>query len=473
MFQLLALFGLLLFSSVAGAAQGLTARISLIDPAQPKLKIEGTYGRGSLRWTFTNTYGRIMDLGNRIQNLRVSSDGKQIPLQRVGPGEFTTERAAVEFSYEVNISPPANPSDAAHISWLEEQHGYLMLADLLPDLPAGSIRLELSVPRNWHVASSATRSSQGWYDLPDKAGGVFFVGPDLKEKHKRIGSVLLTLITAGEWSFSKDAVIENAAKIIKEYSKQIGSPPGNSVAVMVVPFPNHGSQSWSAETRGSSVILLASSSPTAKLSTGQLSIVLCHELFHLWIPNSLALNGDYAWFYEGFTLYHALCAAVRLKLVDFQEYLDTLGRVYDSYRSSLEPPQSLLEASQRRWTSGGSRVYDQGMLVGFLYDLKLRKHKGQSLDVIYQKLLREFPLGSKSIDGNEAITKVLVEHSGDEAFVRRFLESPTPIELETFLPEYGISVVKSGSQKRLEVEDVINPEQREVLESLGYRHPNK
>ena len=34
---------------------------------------------------------------------------------------------------------------------------------------------------------------------------------------------------------------------------------------------------------------------------------------------------------------------------------------------------SLIDASERRWTTGNAAVYDKGMLVAFLYDLAIRK----------------------------------------------------------------------------------------------------
>ena len=49
------------------------------------------------------------------------------------------------------------------------------------------------------------------------------------------------------------------------------------------------------------------------------------------MPNSLRLDGDYDWFFEGFTLYTALVTALELKFINFDELVATLGRVYDSY----------------------------------------------------------------------------------------------------------------------------------------------
>jgi predicted metalloprotease with PDZ domain len=473
--HLIAAIGFVVLSIGIGHAQTLTARISISSLTEPiGIKVEGTYSKGSDRWPFRNSYGRVVGLAERIQNLTLTdAAGASIPIREAGPGEFRVAQAVSAFSYQVSVGRPLNPSDGAHISWLSHEHGYLMLADLLPDLQTNAVRVEFSLPRGWSVASSLPKSASGWYELPDKNNGLFFVGGELKEKRKRIGNTDLTLVTAGEWSFSREAATEKVAKIINDHHRHTGFELKGPVTIMLAPLiPAATSARWSAETRGSTVVLLAGRSG---FSLGQLSVVLCHELFHLWVPNALSLEGDYDWFFEGFTLYQALCAAVRLKFIDFQEYLDTLARVYNSYLRVREADDaSLFEASRRRWTSGSNLVYDKGMLVAFLYDLKLRRasHNRRGLDDVYRELLKSFKAGSRATDGNETIVRLLARLDGDEQFVRSYIQSPGLIELETLLPEFGMRVDNLG-QKRLRVADALSRDQLEVLEGLGYRQRRK
>jgi predicted metalloprotease with PDZ domain len=131
-------------------------------------------------------------------------------------------------------------------------------------------------------------------------------------------------------------------------------------------------------------------SKTAALS--QLSVPLTHELFHLWVPNALALTGDYDWFYEGFTVYQAARTAVRLGLLTFPEFLNAIGRAYDAYAVAADHDRwSLVEASKRRWTAGAPSVYSKSMVVAFLYDLTLRSqsHGKHSLDDGYRKMFQK------------------------------------------------------------------------------------
>jgi predicted metalloprotease with PDZ domain len=474
-FQLSISVCLVLLICHSGQSQELTARISVVSLAEPAtVKVEGRYAQGSSVWSFRNAYGRVTGLGDRIHSLALADqDGANVAVRKVGPGEFKADRSAMQFAYEISLSRPSNPADAAHTSGLNDQYGYLMLADLLPILPAVGLRVEFQLPTAWRIASSAVASSRGGYDLPDAASAVFFLGRDLREKRKRVGVTEFVFVTAGEWPFAGDAVTDIAAKIIRDHRKHTGFAPSRRIFLMLAPFPGtFGSERWSAETRGSNVVLLLGRNSRPKPLLGQLSVVLCHELFHVWVPNALSLDGDYDWFFEGFTLYQALRCAVRLGFIDFQEYLDTLGRVYDSYVASGERDRlSLVEASRRRWTSGSSLVYDKGMLVAFLYDLKLREasKNRRSLDVVYQELFRRFVPIVKRVDGNESLTSLLIEQDGDDQFARRYIELPGLIDLERVLPSYGIQVRNSGHLKRLLVSETLNPRQRTLLESLGYR----
>ncbi len=92
---------------------------------------------------------------------------------------------------------------------------------------------------------------------------------------------------------------------------------------------------WKAETRGSTVVV-ARRSGCAQPDTrsDKLGVIFSHELLHLWVPNSLKLEGDYDWFFEGFTLYMALRTALELKVINFKGFLNTLAGAYDTYRCS-------------------------------------------------------------------------------------------------------------------------------------------
>jgi predicted metalloprotease with PDZ domain len=238
---------------------------------------------------------------------------------------------------------------------------------------------------------------------------------------------------------------------------------------MVTPFPiDAGKSEWKAETRGSTVILLGNPK-TFDRWRNRLRIVFSHELLHLWVPNSLKLEGDYDWFFEGFTLYTALRTAHELGAVGFKETLDTLGRVYDVYLSYPDE-QSLIEASETRWTNPFSNVYVKGMLVAFLYDLKIRKESGGRLMLAdrYRELFSRRV--AANANGNEAIIAVLDSAPAMSGFAKSYVENSTKLELEHVLPAYGLTLDSSGKKSQLRVSRDLNDEQKQLLRSLGYRN---
>lgn len=352
-----------------------------------------------------------------------------------------------------------------------------MLADLLPtarkdsgNLPSALITVD--VPVGWSIASNAKHEgSQFSTDDPDNA--VFLIGPLVHEQTQQLlATNSLSIITSGQWPFSNKDASKIARKLIEEYSKVTRFDLKRNPVLMLIPFPGEaGPESWSAETRGNDVVLLLGRRASGKRVLSRLGIVLSHELFHLWVPNSLQLTGDYDWFFEGFTLYQALRMALRLRLISFDDYLATIARVYDSYSLSIDRDRiSLIEASERRWTNSSSFVYEKGMLAAFIYDLSLRNRSNcrVSLDDVYADLFRTSATGQGS--ANEIIIKLLSEQHGLESFAKDYVESAGKIELDSVVAPYGIQVQHASpgaNATKLVISHNLNKVQRKLLGCIG------
>lgn len=427
--------------------------------------------------SFRNSYGGVLGLGERIEKLApIRADGQPIAVNKLAPGEFQATEKFTRCTYEVNLAEPARPAQMSHVSWLNREHGLLMLADLLPALTKDSgnfsatVVIGFDVPTSWTVASNARKEgSQYSTAAPDEA--VFLLGPSLHEKSRRLAATDFSLITSGKWPFKDDDATKIAGKIIEEYSRVTGFQLKQNAVVLLVPFPGEASpESWTAETRGNVVVLLLGKKASGKRVLSRLGIVLSHELFHLWVPNSLMLAGDYDWFFEGFTLYEALRMDLRLGLISFNDYLETIARVYDSYLSAIDHDRlSLIEASERRWTTSSSLVYEKGMLVAFVYDLSLRNLTGcrSSLEDVYLELFRL--TAPRQTDANETIIKLLSERKGLESFAKDYVESPGTINLDAVVAKYGIRVQRGiPNATKLVIDRDLNKAQRELLGCIGY-----
>ncbi len=217
--------------------------------------------------------------------------------------------------------------------------------------------------------------------------------------------------------------------------------------------------------------------PSKTAALAQLSTPVTHEFFHLWVPNGLSLDGDYDWFYEGFTVYEAARTAVRQGLLTFPEFLSAIGRAYDGYLANADRDRwSLIEASTRRWTAGQTSVYSKSMVIAFMYDLKLRleSHRKKSLEGAYRRIFQGYGSPARDeqtrqlSDGNAAAIGALANEGAMKDFVDTFISRPAAIDLRTELGQFGLVAETVGLRTRISVSDQLTKQQRELLRELGY-----
>lgn len=477
-FSIIAIF-LIALCACAAQAQTTDVRIQLLSTSPARVRIEGATRPATKTWAFRNAYAGLIGIGERIENLSLTNaQGENIPVRKSAPGEYEAAVEATRFSYEVKLDAPAFTTDSAYVSWLTPERGFLMLGDLLPRASgeadaSQAFTIRFALPANWSVFSNETKDNDGQFVVKDRDAARFFVGQDLRERRARAGSIDFSLVVAGDWAFTDADVAEAAQNILKEHERTMGGPPSQArVMLMLSPYPRAMSaERWSAETRGGSVVLLSGRQPSKVAGLALLSTPLTHELFHLWVPNALSFEGNYDWFYEGFTLYQAMRAGMRLGMLTFEDYLKAMGRANDIYLSSNDRDKwSLIEASERRWTGTTPLVYNKGMLVAFLYDLYLREQSGgkRSLDNVYRELFRLYGHAGVRRDGNSAIIAVLGERGEMRDFVRRFIESPAAIDLKSALAAYGLQILPNGVRTHVLIADSLSRQQRDLLRQLGY-----
>jgi hypothetical protein len=463
------LFGVLIFLcfAVSNAHANGNADVTVTMSPSREVRIEAHSTTPADSWSFRNAYAGVLGMAERITDFRATTSSEQdAGAKKIATGEFRSEQHATKISYRVDVSKPS-AADVSHVSWISSDYGLLMLADLLPrDFTSVSIHFEL--PGGWGV-DGPNSGDANLYQVVSPEKAVFFVGRVFRKAQGSVDDISVTTVLGGSWPFKERDALGAATRVMKSYRELTGYKLPAGVLIMIAPLPvKVGNIKWRAETRGATVVLLMDPSADFRSWVGQLAVIFTHELLHLWVPNQLKLDGDYDWFFEGFTLYTALQTALKLKIITFKEYLDTLARVYDSYLS-YAGDLSLIEASERRWTTPGSLVYDKGMLVAFLYDLKIRKETGGKTTLAdrYRELFSGRVAANAS--GNDAIIALLDSPPAMNGFARVYVESAAKLELERVLPSYGLTLDSSGKQSELRVNQDLNAEQKQLLRTLGYR----
>ncbi len=471
---------ILLFATVgaatSGSAQSLSVTVEVLPGAPGRLLMQGSGARRQT-WSFRDSYAAVVGLGNRVRAFQLfDANGKQIAVRRIAPGQFESSEPGTKFKYELELTPPSRPADAAFTSWLTPERGMLILGDVLPELPSArpaTVNARVVVPSGWSAYASDTGKLVTQIETTDADRSVVVVGKKIRAATRAILGKPFTMLTDGNWAFADDDAVDMVRSVLELHSKNIGPLPCESASLMLLPFPQaSGANKWSAQTRGCTVTLLLNAAPSKVAAVAQLELALTHELFHFWVPNGLALTGDYDWFYEGFTMYEAARAAVRLNLLSFDQFLSAIADAYDGSSGSDAQNLSVIEASKQRWTSGASTIYSKAMVVAFLYDLNVRwQLKGKrSLDDVYRMLVRDHLAKSAAtpLDANSAIVGALHAELADQDFVNRLIVARVSIDLEKELAPFGLDVEKPGVRTHISANPQLTNRQRDLLKQLGY-----
>lgn len=460
-------------------AQTLEANIKITDSS---VFIEGNFIdvnnlKNVTNFSFLKSYTNIENLGARISDVNLfDKDGKKINYKNLIDGEFLAESDFQAWNYKVNLSVPKNIAATAHISWVSDEQGILMLGDLLPEFgEKTSAKIAFEVPKDWKISTVENRLSENVFEVSDVEKTIFYIGKNWREKETAIGDVKLNLIISGDWQVSDDEAFQTASNIFVFYEKLFGTKSFEKAQIFLGKFPREVKTGrWEAETRGANVTIFSSEMPFKTQSLQRLHEQLRHEIFHFWLPNGVNLSGNYDWFYEGFALYQSLKTALAMNRIRFDDFLDTLSRAY-SIDTLQSQRTSLIEASKNRWNGANTQVYARGMLVAFLIDIALlRKSKGKnSLSEILREIYRKHNFSAPRQDGNAAILNIFQSHAELQPIIEKYVKGKENIAWQTDLEAIGIESATENLATKLKLKVKLSGRQKDLLDKLGYNNWRK
>jgi hypothetical protein len=476
---LLMIFAAILIFNAIIAAQDFEATIKIASDgiAVVEAKINNkTRNLENKNWSFSQRIGSEENLGRRVSDFNLSDrQGKNVAVKKLADGEYLAAEQASAFRYQINLNASPNTKSRAHISWLDaEEQGILMLDDLLPKFGGNQIdsaTIKFELPTDWKVFSGENILGENAFYVKNYEKAIFAVGKNWRE----LENPKFNLIVSGEWQFSDADALKMAGEICSRYAKLFGEMPPEKVRIFLARFPKEIKFGrWEAETRGSNLTILSSDMPFKTLSLQSLHEQLRHELFHLWIPNNLALKGNYDWFYEGFTVYHALRTGLAMNQIRFEDFLSTLAEAYNLDNLQTQKV-SLVESSKNRWNSANPQVYARGMLIAFLCDLRLLKtsKNSRSINNLMQEIYLKHRVSNKPVDGNAAILTILKSYAELDSIVEIYIKGTENINWKTDLESAGIKIKDENSLVKLSVSTKLKGNQKDLLNELGYNNWRK
>lgn len=462
-------------------AQNLEVRIKIDDRgviavAGKKLTLTPAGERGL---HFSSGYAGYEIPLERVSNIVLTNEsGRSFAFTKLDETGYLAHGGFISWSYNLTPGIPKNGAAAAHVSWLTPDRGILMLDDILPKFSTAKVsaKIEFEIPPGWQVSGAVKQVGSNVFETSDVDKTVFFVGKGQRMRTVANGSP--DLIISGEWLFSDEEAAKMAGEIYADHRKLFGAAPLERAQIMLSKFPNtERPGTWEAETRGTSVVILSADMPFQTQSVQKLHEQLRHEIFHLWVPNSVNLSGNYDWFYEGFALYQALRMGVDSNRIRFDDMLDTLSRAYEvDTRQSQKG--SLIEASDSRWAGANTQIYARGMIVAFLCDITmLQNSKGKtSVSDVLRRVYTEHSTSKPREDGNTAVLRILESYDYLRPITERYVKGKENIAWRKELDAVGLEeflVTQRGYAVRLKVKDSPTGRQKAFLDKLGYNNWRK
>ncbi|MCW5962365.1 MAG: hypothetical protein KIS76_19545 [Pyrinomonadaceae bacterium] len=471
-----------LLSALSGvSAQDSTQPVELtikVDPDNRALTVSADISKSQMlpemrAFSIQSSYSRSVN-SIRVKDFQAfDENGKEIAARELQPGEFLIRGKASSIGYSVDLAEPADISKKAHASWIGDAVGVLMLRDLFPDLKSPvPANVKLLLPAKWSVSTSAKKAPQGFYRVEDLDNSIFLIGNSIRSQTSTADDRKISITISGDFLFDEADVLEFSGSILRSYRSLFGSRSDNSEIEIAIVKVSNAAGRWEAETRGNTVLIVSGDMQFEKPSRQRLHEQLRHELLHLWIPNDLALSGDYAWFYEGFTVYQALKIGLAENRISFDDFLRTIADAVDLTSDMQREP--FVGASKRRFS--GAKVYAESLLIAFLCDAVLmEKTRGKrSVADLLAAFYRQHKRGANSSeDGNTAAVKLLTSEPELKAISDSYVTGSRQIDLRPALTVFGLVQVRRTGNTEFLLKAKPTKRQKDLLDKLGYNNWRK
>ena len=471
--------GFLQIFAILSFGQNLKVNIKTSPQNLSEINISGKFSDENTEKNllFLLSYADSDNLGSRVGNVELfDNTAQKINYKKIAEGSFVADKPFNTFSYRINASIPANVLSTAHISWISGQKGILRLNDLLPVFETKyQTNISFELPADWKISTVEKSADQNNYSIKKNENAIFVIGKDWSSQIFRVSDANINLILDDRWKIEKAVVGKIIKDILLEYENYFGAIPEKNLNIINFRLPNDaGFERWRGETNGANLIIMSSPTTFESQIRQRIQEQMRHELFHLWMPNNLALSGDYGWFYEGFAQYTALKLGVGLNQISFNDFLNTLEQSYN-LGSRRSQPISLLAASKNRWIGENSSVYAKGLAVAFLIDIALLRHSNGKRDLIsvLRQIYEKHQKPNKTEDGNAAILRFFEGYNELSPIIKDYVRGAEKLNFEQHLQQTGIEILPVGTNIKLKVKDELSGREKDFLDKLGYNNWRK
>lgn len=465
--------------SIFCSAQNIEINISLASQNPSEINIKGKFSQSSTERNLLFLLNRADsdNLGARISGVELfDANDRKIGYRKIADGSFVAEKIFDSFSYRIKTEIPTNVLSIAHISWTSGDKGVLRLEDLLPIFETKyKAKVSINFPPNWKIATTEKSSNRNTFEIRNAESATFIIGKNWNEQTFSVSGANIKVILDEKWKLEKSTIEKIVREILLKYESLFGAIPQKNLQIVNFNFPKDvGFDRWRAETFGENILIMSAPTVFESQMRQRFQEQLRHELFHLWMPNDLALDGNYSWFYEGFAQYSALKSGVELNQISFDDFLNTLEQSYN-LANRRSQPISLIEASKNRWLGENSSVYAKGLAIAFLFDVALlRQSSGKrNLFFLLKQIYEKHKKPNKQEDGNAAILSLSANYKELSPIVEDYVKGAKKLDFEKYLQQTGIEILPSGANIKLRTKNKPTRGEKDFLNKLGYNNWRK
>lgn len=390
--------------------------VSALD-GQPRLKITESFvmPRNSIYVRLPSTFLRKEKLYDRIENLRVSGDGRLLPYQN----EPSVKKLLHEQGKQVVISYLYRPDDPINYKPEKESTaapiirdnyfqfvGMMALVHPVALESAGSfdLTIEWKLPEDFFVFNSfgGRQTKQTVRTTYDKMRDALFVaGNDLRVADIQVRGRPVTIAFQGHWpKIADEDFVDVVSRLLHEQRKTWNDDnfPYFFVHFLAKPSACKGATFMgTAHTNSFRAVF-----PDACQFEPEMKHLISHELMHMWIGKKIKMGQkrghiDGKWFTEGFTDYYGRLLAYKAGVLSGEQYRDTFLVQLKKYYTSPKrytPLYTLVDRMYRGKSSDRELEglpYQQGEFIAWRLDNKIMKAsaKTNNLDDVVRELLKQ------------------------------------------------------------------------------------
>jgi hypothetical protein len=392
--------------NLAGMAAALTLSASLASAA--------TSARVALRPVATGVEATFVlpepvtrfALQEAVEDVRGDTWHVQTPGVVLDKGAVSRADGASFDTFSVLITPDSRARDRRYPALTAIGGGwqvygpYFQAAEGLPPVEAS-----IAPPKGWTTAPAV---KDGRVPLD----GYVYVGPTAN-----LVSGAATFVAGPEApAVLRDAVAKAASQATAYYTRRLGVGLKAKPTVMIALLPSF-NPGWQGDTTAGPVASLRFFGPKAdQMDAGDIDRAahfVDHEFFHFWNSRTFRSRdgGKEAWLHEGMAEYAALLTSRQAGTTTEAKVAEALGDRLTGCANSLKAKGMVADPPRR-----GGAVYDCGVLVQWIADLRVRKTSSGSRDAfdLWRELFAEAGRHGDEYDGAGFLARAGLSEQADE-----------------------------------------------------------